>query len=151
MNKTLLTRLPASLALVCVLASACGSNDDGNGPTNTGQACQVPADCYPGLDQASLQGEVECLTRVSNGYCTHHCTQDLDCCAVPGECPNGFPQVCSPFESGDELTCFLSCEEVDIVNAGFSDATAFCQANANAAFSCRSSGGGSKNRKVCVP
>jgi hypothetical protein len=151
MIKTLLTQLPASLALVCLLASACGSTDDGKGPTNTGQACQVPADCYPGIDHASLQGEVECLTRVPGGYCTHHCTQDLDCCAVPGECPNGFPQVCSPFESGDEKTCFLSCEPADVTNAGFTDSTAFCQANANAAFSCRSSGGGSNNRKVCVP
>jgi hypothetical protein len=150
-KKIWLARLPGSLLLVCALASACGSDDGADGPTNTGQACQAAQDCYPGLDQASLQGDVECLTRVPNGYCTHQCTQDQDCCAVMGECPNGLPQVCSPFESSGELNCFLSCEAADVSNAGFTDSTAFCQAKANAAFICRSSGGGSDNRKVCVP
>jgi hypothetical protein len=151
MKKALLTRLPGSLALVCALASACGSNDETKGPTNTGHACQVPEDCYPGIDPTTLQGEPVCLDRVPEGYCTHHCTQDLDCCAVMGECPDGFPQVCAPFESSGEMNCFLSCEAVDVTNAGFTDSTAFCQAKANAAFICRSTGGGSKNRKVCVP
>ncbi|HYP74731.1 MAG TPA: hypothetical protein VER12_02175 [Polyangiaceae bacterium] len=151
MNQAWLVRLPAPLALVFVLASACGSNDDGQTPTNTGQACQVAGDCYPGIDHSTLQGEVECLTRVPDGYCTHQCTQDQDCCAVMGECPNGFPQVCAPFESTGEMKCFLSCEAADVASAGFTDSTAFCQAKANSAFICRSTGGGSKNRKVCVP
>lgn len=151
MKNRLLAKLPASLALACGLASACGSSDDAPRPTNTGQACQVAEDCYPGIDPATLQGDPVCLTRVPDGYCTHQCTQDLDCCAVMGECPNGLPQLCAPFESTGELNCFLSCEEADVTNAGFSDSTAFCQAKANAAFICRSSGGGSNNRKVCVP
>jgi len=130
--KTLLTRLPGSLALVCALASACGSNDDPQ-PTNTGHHCQVATDCYPGIDPASLEGEPVCLDRVPEGYCTHHCTQDLDCCAVTGECPDGLPQVCAPFESSGEMNCFLSCETDDVTSAGFTDSTAFCQAKANSA------------------
>jgi hypothetical protein len=151
MNTRWLARLPAPLAVLFALLSACGSSDDGAGPTNTGQACKVAADCYPGLDPTTLKGDPVCMTRVPDGYCTHACTQDLDCCAVAGECPNGLPQVCAPFESTGEMNCFLSCEAADVTNAGFTDSTAFCQAKANAAFICRSTGGGSQNRKVCVP
>ena len=151
MNNQLLTRLPGSLLLIGALATACGSNDDAQRPTNTGQSCEVAHDCYPGLDPETLHGEPVCMTRVPDGYCTHQCTQDLDCCAVQGECPNGFPQVCAPFVSSGEMNCFLSCEAADVTNAGFTDSTAYCQANANAAFICRSSGGGTNNRKVCVP
>lgn len=150
MNKHWLARLPGPLALVLVFSSACGSSDD-QGPTNTGQACKVAEDCYPGIDPNTLQGEPVCMTRVPGGYCTHECTQDLDCCAVMGECPNRLPQVCAPFESTGAMNCFLSCEADDVTSAGFSDSTAFCQAKANAAFICRSTGGGSQNRKVCVP
>jgi hypothetical protein len=57
------------------------------------------------------------------------------------------------------MLCFLSCEEDDIRahehelfgDGGTLDATLFCQRRAGAQFSCRSSGGGSQNRKVCVP
>jgi hypothetical protein len=150
MKKSAFTRVPVSLAVVWTLLSACGSNDEAR-PTNAGQACQVAGDCYPALDPTTLEGDPVCLTRVPNGYCTHQCTRDLDCCAVTGECPDGFPEVCAPFESGGEMNCFLSCEAADVTRAGFSDSNAFCQATANAAFSCRSSGGGSNNRKVCVP
>jgi len=91
------------------------------------------------------------LDRVPNGYCTHHCAADADCCAVPGECHANVAEVCAPFESTGEMTCFLSCEDADLKAFGFTDSTAFCQQYANAAFICRSTGGGSKNRKVCVP
>lgn len=146
-----LARLLAPTTSLLILASACGSNDDQQRPTNTGQVCQVAEDCYPGLDPATLKGEPVCMTRVPNGYCTHACTQDTDCCALTGECPDHLPQVCAPFESTGEMNCFLSCENTDVTNAGFADANAFCQAKANAAFICRSTGGGSLNRKVCVP
>jgi hypothetical protein len=46
--------------------------------------------------------------------------------------------------------CFLSCDNVP-GDAGVTDADAFCHTYANAQFSCRSTGGGSQNRKVCVP
>src|SRR5215470_16072534 len=87
---------------------------DGRGPENTGQGCAAPTDCYPGLEAGALKGEVQCLDRVTGGYCTHVCETDADCCAVPGECKSGFKQVCSPFESTGLKMCFLSCEDSDV-------------------------------------
>jgi hypothetical protein len=125
------------------LGLAAGCDDDGEGE-NTGQACDEPADCYAGIDPAELHGTVVCMDRVPGGYCTHLCTADADCCAVAEECRTGFPQVCAPFESTGQNYCFLSCE-------GVADEATFCQANAGPAFTCRSTGGGATNRKVCVP
>jgi hypothetical protein len=155
----------ASAALVVV---ACGEddpapsvtsdagppNDSGRLAENTGQSCAKPADCYLGLDGASVNGEVQCLDRVTGGYCTHLCEKDSDCCAVPGECKSGFKQVCAPFESTGKKMCFLSCEEADLhlaPDGGVLDDTAYCAFYGAAAFRCRSTGGGNKNRKVCVP
>ena len=152
MSKMNLLKLLGALALACALASACGSNSGTGGvATHTGQTCQVASECYPSLEAGSLRGEPVCLDRVTNGYCTHHCATDTDCCAVPGECPQATAQVCAPFESTGELNCFLSCEDADLKQFGYTDSTAYCQNYANAAFICRSTGGGSKNRKVCVP
>ena len=52
--------------------------------------------------------------------------------------------------------CFLSCEGSDLLaadgsNTGDIDEQEFCQREASSDFICRSSGGGSENRKVCVP
>jgi len=110
--------------------------------------CAVPEDCYPEVDPAAIQGEIDCITRVDDGYCTHTCTSDTDCCAVEGECQTGIPQVCSPFESLPDMRCFLSCEP-DVI--GDWDETEYCANYAHPAFLCRSSGGGSSNRKICVP
>jgi hypothetical protein len=115
------------------------------------QSCQVPADCYPGIDQTTLKGTVQCLDRVPGGYCTHLCQSDQDCCAVQGECRTGRPQVCAPFESTGQMFCFLSCEGNVVSAAGYQDANLFCQGNANVAFTCRSTGGGAANRNVCSP
>ena len=131
-----------------------GLTDSARGPESTGQSCKVADDCYPGLDGGFVKGEVRCLDRVTGGYCTHLCQTDADCCAVPGECRTGFKQVCSPFESTGLNMCFLSCEAADLRPApdgGVLDETAFCQIYGGAELKCRSSGGGSKNRKVCVP
>jgi len=147
-------RLPATFALACLLAGACGSSQNGNGTaqsTNTGQACKVATDCYSGIDAGALSGAAMCLTQVPNGYCTHDCAADTDCCAVPGECPQALAEVCAPFESTGVMACFLSCESDVVTKAGFTDDTAFCQKYGSAAFICRSTGGGSNNRKVCVP
>lgn len=127
-----------------------GTNDDGS-PDQVGSVCVVPDDCYPEVDHAELAGQVECLDRVRDGYCTHQCGSDADCCAVEGECVTDLPQVCSPFESTGLNMCFLSCENEDVAAAGADDAEAFCQHEASPDFICRSSGGGSGNRKVCVP
>ncbi len=142
-----------TLALVaaCFLGGACGSSNGTAVSTNTGQSCGVAADCYPGVDAASVQGDIECLTAVPNGYCTHLCAADTDCCAAPGECPQALAEVCAPFESTGQMQCFLTCEDSAVAAAQFTDSNAFCQRYANAAFICRSTGGGAKNRKVCVP
>jgi hypothetical protein len=164
-------------ALVAFVLHGCGSDDevavgtdsgadtarpdvssDVQRPENTGQSCTQPSDCYAGLDAGSLKGAVQCLDRVTGGYCTHLCEKDEDCCAVSGECKSGFKQVCSPFESTGQKMCFLSCEATDIrasdagaPDGGTLDETTYCTTYATSEFACRSSGGGSGNRKVCVP
>lgn len=132
-----------------LVASGCG----GGSSEHTGQGCTPTPDaaagtCFSSL-QLSLKGAAVCLTQVSGGYCTHLCQADGDCCAVPGECTTSFPQVCAPFESTGQSYCFLSCEDA-VVPTG-TDSTVFCQQNANATFLCRSTGGGSQNKKVCIP
>ncbi len=143
-----------SLAVAFTVALGCSSNTD-VAPEQTGSSCTAPSQCYPGVaDAGALKGTVLCLDRVSGGYCTHTCASDGDCCAATGECRTGFKQVCAPFESTGQQMCFLSCEDSDIKNAlggGTMDATAYCQQYANRLMGCRSTGGGSKNRKVCLP
>jgi hypothetical protein len=138
-----------ALAAMAAAASGCGDDDPPYRPAeNAGATCDSVADCYPGLDPADLQGDVECMDRVTDGYCTHSCQDDGDCCAVIGECATDHPQVCSPFESTPDTYCLLSCEPVDV---GSWDANEYCQHFAHYTFNCRSSGGGSGNRKVCMP
>jgi hypothetical protein len=134
------------------------SQGDARSPEYTGSACKVATDCYEDIDASSLKGEAVCIDKVQNGYCTHKCETDSDCCATPGECRTGLKQVCSPFTSTGEKYCFLSCEDDDIsaaTDAGASDAGAdpegYCHGNVSSDFGCRSTGGGSQNRKVCLP
>ena len=146
-----------------LLHAGCSSDDDENGvppggaggvpPDNTGSACTAPADCYPGIDRTLLAGEVQCLDRVDDGYCTHLCSTDDDCCKAMGECKTGLDQVCSPFESTGMRMCFLGCERADLErwDGGTVDENEYCQRQVHSDFICRSSGGGSQNRKVCVP
>jgi hypothetical protein len=169
------------------IAIACGGSDDDGvasssgstppadagprGAEPAGQACTAPAQCYAGVDGGAdgggIVGEVTCLTKIPNGYCTHTCQQDSDCCAARGECLTGVKQVCSPFENQATKYCFLSCEEDDMraaieanSSAGYYDGgavdaesveDAFCRSYASVYARCRSSGGGSQNRKVCIP
>lgn len=136
-----------------------------------GQSCTTAAQCFAdvdaGPDGGAIAGEITCLTKVTNGYCTHTCTQDTECCRAPGECRTAVKQVCSPLSNQPEQYCFLSCEDDDVsraiaanADAGYYDggvteagstADAYCQSFAGVATSCRSSGGGNKNRKVCIP
>ncbi len=131
--------------LVFIVAAGC----DPDGGENTGRACVVVDDCFPGIDPANLSGDVHCLDRVEDGYCTHLCETDADCCAVEGECLTPNPQVCAPFESTGLRMCFLSCEPGDVDD--WDDDNAYCQEYGHPDFNCRSTGGGSENRKVCVP
>jgi len=149
--------VPALASLGIGVAFACsgaGSSGGGPAPQQTGASCSSAAQCYSTLDAAALQGQVTCLTQLQNGYCTHTCQSDADCCAVPGECLSGFKQVCASFESSGQMYCFLGCASSDITaapDAGTTDPTTFCQRWANATFTCRSTGGGSNNRKFCGP
>jgi hypothetical protein len=126
-----------------LLVSGCGTAGE-----PAGQPCTAASECYPGIDASMLKGEVQCLDKVQGGYCTHLCQADSDCCAVSGECPAGHPEVCAPFESTGMMMCFLSCEKENL--DGLEEA-AYCQQYAGEAFGCRSTGGGSKNRKICSP
>ncbi len=120
-------------------------------PENASQPCTSPAQCYPNVEAGAIKGEVTCLTKVPGGYCTHTCTADTDCCAVEGECTSGHPEVCSLFENvSTPMYCFLSCEEAQWQAAGAPDGNTYCQMYANASFTCRSTGGGSLNRKICL-
>jgi hypothetical protein len=139
-------------ALALTLGSGCGDDDDGGPGENTGSACNHPDECYPNVkDRTLIQGEVQCMDRVPGGYCTHLCTGDADCCAAPNECQTGHPQVCAPFESTGKFFCFLSCEDADWKNSPASDSNDYCYRYAGAGLNCRSTGGGSQNRKVCMP
>ena len=129
---------------------ACGG-DDAPSPTSTGQACSAVEQCYPEVEGGALRGEAVCLDRVEGGYCTHLCAADSDCCAVAGECAGNHAEVCAPFESTGEQYCFLSCEDDDYAGTSISDADVYCSTYLGPAFHCRSTGGGSKNRKVCMP
>lgn len=130
-------------------------------PEPTGSTCEVATDCYAGLDTSELSGPAECIDKVENGYCTHECEEDADCCAVEGECRTGFKQVCAPFENTGKKYCFLSCEDEDLVPAAGGapgaggadavDAIEYCEREANPRFTCRSTGGGDENRRACLP
>lgn len=142
----------ASLGLVFWLLPACSSDSNsGPGPTNTGQSCASADQCYPGVKAGELLGEAVCLDKVTGGYCTHSCTLDSDCCAAAGECAGAHAEVCAPFESTDGMYCFLSCEDAALEQTTLKDADQYCRTYAGAAFGCRSTGGGSDNRKVCMP
>jgi hypothetical protein len=45
----------------------------------------------------------------------------------------------------------LSCEDSDLDKTTLTDADQYCHTYAGVGFGCRSTGGGSKNRKVCMP
>ncbi|HEX6275948.1 MAG TPA: hypothetical protein VFZ53_23060 [Polyangiaceae bacterium] len=154
-------RVASALLFSTLLAvTACGDDGEGDGdgdngpnrPEDTGAACEAPSDCYPDVSDGDLRGDAVCITRVRDGYCTHTCEMDTDCCAAEGECDSGLTQVCSPFESMEGLHCFVSCESADVAGApDAADEQDYCQKKASPDFICRSSGGGSANRKICVP
>lgn len=135
------SRVCSILFATVVALSAC--DDDDGEETTVGNSCAAADQCFVDLDEEVI-GDPVCLDRVPDGYCTHECSTDEDCCAVEGECPNKADQVCGPFESTGLRLCFLSCEGQD-------DGDAYCARYAHESFICRSTGGGAANRKVCVP
>lgn len=139
-----MTKLSVFLVVGAVVI-ACSSS------TQVGQPCTSASQCYPGIDAAAIQGTPTCLTSITNGYCTHTCTTNADCCAVSGECKSGYKEICAPFESNPQTYCVLSCDPADIAASGNGtmDPNTYCQKFGNASFTCRSTGGGSSNVKFC--
>lgn len=135
-------------ATVLALAHMSGCADDGDDRQHeAGALCEVPDECYPDLEHTDIQGQVECLeTNSGEGYCTHHCETDADCCAVEGECETGRPQVCAPYTNSTQKRCFLACEDE---NVGDQESNDYCSRYAWEGATCASTGGGGENRKVC--
>jgi hypothetical protein len=151
-------KIIATARVAALFLLACGSSSGGSNPPlrQTGASCVAATQCYPSLDASLGGGSAVCLNKVPGGYCTHTCNTDDDCCAVPGECNDHRPEVCSPFESTGGKYCFLSCEKAVVADAmGANDtdeaADGYCHTYAGASLGCRSTGGGSQNRKVCLP
>ena len=141
-------RAPTLVTLLSLLALGCGSPNE-----HVGTPCAEASECYPDVsDKTLILGTATCLTKYPGGYCTHTCTVDTDCCATPGECKAGFKQVCAPFENQPTKYCFLSCDPADIAaspNDGTTDPTGYCGRFVGDGVSCRSTGGGSENRRFC--
>ena len=135
----------ALMLLATMVTAGCGDDSDDGSDEYAGQPCETAEECYPTVDTDEILGDLVCLDdRVEGGYCTHTCDADTDCCAVVGECTTDLPQVCAPLESAPDSYCFVTCEDVD-------DEENYCELYVHPDFHCRSTGGGSENRKVCLP
>jgi len=117
--------------LIGLLAlTGCSKNDPAE---DAYQACEEPADC----DSPEGRDPV-CLEKSDEGFCSWECDADTDCEEASDDL---FEYVCASFESELQLYCFPACaEEAE-------DAEDECPAGMN----CRSTGGGSNNRKICFP
>jgi hypothetical protein len=148
-----LARATATAIVLASIAAACSSNGNGGGTgTQTGTTCASATTCYSGIDAGALHGTVTCLTQLQNGYCSHTCQSDADCCAVVGECSTGVSEICAPLQSAPQTYCFLNCDAASIpASAGTTDPNVYCQRFANPTFTCRSTGGGANNKKFCGP
>lgn len=103
-------------------------------------ACGGP-DLYNACDEASdcdvPEGyDAECLDKSGQGFCSWECDTDADC----SDSPDDYSYVCAPFESEPGMHCFPSCD-------GDGDSAGACPNG----YGCRSTGGGSDNRKICFP
>ena len=108
-----------------MLLLAAGCSGDKEGYTS----CSEPADCSVPAD-----AEAVCLDKGGDGFCSWLCSTDEDCQTDTGSGSDGY--LCASFEDEAARYCLISCEE---------DADA-CPDG----LTCRSSGGGSENRKVCA-
>ncbi len=137
----------AKLATLAIVAGSLGFACAPPPGPQTGTICVVAEDCYPGIDHALL-GTVFCEDKFENGYCTHTCETDEDCCKYDEECAAGLAYVCTPLSEDKTKRCWISCEASDL---GDADPAAHCLMFAGAGAGCRSSGGGSDNRDICAP
>ena len=133
--------------IATVVAGGCSSSSGASGATSS--SCTSASQCYPGVDAGALKGTPACLTSVGNGYCTHTCASNADCCSGPDNCAAAdIKEICGSFESSGANYCFVSCAAADLP-AGTTDASAFCAKTVGGSSSCRSSGGGSNNTQFC--
>lgn len=117
-----------ALFLCLALGAGCG------GP-GVYAACEDPGDCDGAVPEET---EAVCLPKENWGFCTWTCDVDADCANDVNE---DYDYLCSSFESSSDTYCFPSCleegpEELDACPNGYT---------------CRSSGGGEDNRRVCFP
>lgn len=119
----------ALLSLIAaLLAPACGRDPD------LYAACEEADDC---AELVPEDAEGTCLDKGDEGFCTWACTADADC-SGDGDEDRDF--VCASFEDETGLWCFPSCEGVEDEEDACPDG-----------MTCRSTGGGSDNRKICFP
>ncbi|MCB9741397.1 MAG: hypothetical protein H6741_29740 [Alphaproteobacteria bacterium] len=100
------------------------------------ETCDVADDCSEVVPEDATAA---CVEKADSGFCSWECDVDDDCATDADE---DFTRVCASFESSPELYCFPSCEE-----SADSDGAEACPEG----FTCRSTGGGSDNRRVCFP
>jgi hypothetical protein len=117
--------------LVPLLAglAACGGPD-------VYAACEGPADC-----DVPAEAEAVCLDKSGEGFCSWECSVDADCDYASEEEEARWARVCASFEDEAGTFCFPSCDE------GADEEDEVCPGG----FTCRSTGGGADNRKVCFP
>jgi hypothetical protein len=140
-----MSTMTAAVVSAAILGFACEEPPPAEQPT--GSLCAEAADCYRDVDHALL-GEVFCETQFEDGYCTHTCERDEDCCAFEGECMPGIAHVCTPLTNDHTKRCWVSCEDEARLDA---DPMAYCFTHAGPGTVCRSSGGGSEKRSICGP
>ena len=121
-----MTRWMTLLSLL--LLSSCGGS-------NVYLACEAPSDCDVPEDADAV-----CLDKSGEGFCSIECEADDECDYAEEGDGAGFDFVCASFESEDGLFCFPACDE----DAEDGD-------DCPAGMGCRSTGGGSDNRKICFP
>ena len=110
--------------LLVFLLGCNGKNADSAYPTCTeASACELPEEAVAGAT-------VTCLDKGDPGVCLVTCSSDEDCRAHDED------DVCAPFESEGASYCFPPCGEEEACPEPFT---------------CRSTGGGSENRKICFP
>ena len=115
----------AWMPLVLVLVG-CGSGTDAYRPCDAPEDCEVP------------EGEeAVCLDKAEQGFCSLECGEDSDCEGVDED---EFDYVCASFESEAAMYCFPAC-------AQDAEEGEECPGD----LTCRSTGGGSDNRKMCFP
>jgi hypothetical protein len=95
------------------------------------ESCETADDC----EVPSDEHDAACLGSGEGGVCTWSCTDDADC-----DADDDLERVCAPFESEEGTWCFPSCEDEE-------DEEGACPEG----MTCRSTGGGDDNRKVCFP